>query len=176
MQISCFEPWARAWSTNHGPTERKLLNRDVEKWSGFHSHFLSNFDRKKDYVRIRTIISSQKNMLRPPALSRSRSNGEKEKSLSAFKVACSHRSSTMQCRQWLWVLHCCTGSSSVPLCITNNIRMWKHISIHFAFSISNQNLIYNLWDCMAREVDIVNRYKYTVSGVPVLFWFLSHRT
>ena len=40
--------------------------------------------------------------------------------------------------------------SSVPLCITNNIRMWKHISIHFAFSISNQNLIYNLWDCMAR--------------------------
>ena len=105
LQISCYEPWARAWSTNHGPTERKLLNRDVEKWSGFHSHFLSNFDRKKDYVRIRTIISSQKNMLRPPAPSRSRSNGEKEKSLSAFKVACSHRSSTMQCRQWS---ECCT--------------------------------------------------------------------
>ena len=31
LQISCYEPWARAWSTNHGPTERKLLNRDVSR-------------------------------------------------------------------------------------------------------------------------------------------------
>ena len=75
--------WALSWSLIHQPR----TNRDEtpepgcwQKWSGFHSHFLSNFDRKKDYVRIRTIISSQKNMLRPPALSRS--SGEKEKSLS----------------------------------------------------------------------------------------------